>query len=136
MIYESEKSSFGNIIEMLTGAITGTGKADTETNPKEKVYTLKKVLLQTFNDHVYKYIDKSEMFEETPSKVIKKFSTIGGISFFFMSFFAGIAAFIFGTKTWKIKKIGVEKLSESLSLKNFLSSRRTIKFSIKKSNVF
>ncbi|EKD87201.1 MAG: hypothetical protein ACD_37C00012G0001 [uncultured bacterium] len=63
------------------------------------------------------------LLSESIEKINKKYSIIGGISLYFLSFLTVIAALIFGKRSAKRTNLGIEKLGEAISLKNFLTSQ-------------
>jgi len=79
--------------------------------------------ISDFNKKLSNAMVSKGLLSENIEKINKKYSFIGGISLYFLSFLTSIVAFIFGRKSAKRTDFGIEKLSEAISLKNFLTSQ-------------
>ena len=79
--------------------------------------------ISDFNKKLSNALISKGLFTESIEKVNKKYSIIGGISLYFLSLITAFTAFIFGKKSAKRTELGIEKLGEAISLKNFLVSQ-------------
>lgn len=79
--------------------------------------------LNKFKSDVVKKLYNQELFEKDPIRQGTLYSVLGVVGFLTFNFILGLAAMILGKKTVKRTDFGIEKYSEAVSLKNFLTSQ-------------
>jgi uncharacterized membrane protein len=111
---------------ILMGALMG--KSDTTSQTSVHIKDLKNspdflLARTTFSQKICERLFAEGMFEENPEKIRKKYSNIAAASFFFLAPILAFVALFLGRKSAKRSIEGIQKYSEAVSLKNFLSSQ-------------
>jgi uncharacterized membrane protein len=113
-------------IKFTEGNITGTEELfDYEKKILGSVLKndLNDLTINDFSNNVIKQLGKIGIFDKDPYKTSNTYTIIGSLSMVFFGFLAGLAALLIGRKNWKMNLDGVQSLSETISLNNFLTSQ-------------